>query len=578
MNAEQIRNRLLTRNPLASVAASPPWETRLVDVPEINRLPFEGITRLLGQIAQEPGEPLAALVLGEVGNGKSHLVSRLRIACQHGSWPGEFALVTPPESGTMPYRYLLRELADSLRHPLEGMEMLSAWHRLAALLIAEGPDPAASRSKKAKAVEKILKTMQQRKKIPARWWKKLRDAPFLDRMPPLTHDLLEILIRWMPGSPVARREAFSWLRGEVRACDLLPARLDRSSSSAEALEEQAQGLLMALGAILARFHRPLLICFDRMEDLRTPGQNAAMDLMLTFLVDRMAATLPVVFARGQFWEELRLERWNAQTVGRMESNRFEMTGCSRAEAESLVCGRLEAVLGREGMETLYFDPVSLLETLPPGRNSPRVVLTLANRALQKVFDLPRQRAEESPESRLAEVWESLLTRLHDRIQDEPMRPERLLQVLRLYFVGDSGSSPEGETGSRLELSSGIDHPARLWLVEPIFHPKAVIHALMQGENWLRRHPGGIATYVRDGRHPIPSLPKWPETNHMIQRFQGHGGRWLELPPERVMRWHALGALHDAVRCGEITWMDRQYREQAVSIQVLIDFLHQHFAA
>ncbi|MBF0417285.1 MAG: hypothetical protein HQL86_03445, partial [Magnetococcales bacterium] len=140
MKAERLRERLIRDNPLASVAAGSPWERVGVDVPAINRIPFEGVMRLFQQIGRTPGEPLAALILGEVGNGKSHLLARLRQFCQQGQQAGAFVLVTPPENGATPFRYLLREIADCLRHPPEETEQLSSWHHLAARLISESQD------------------------------------------------------------------------------------------------------------------------------------------------------------------------------------------------------------------------------------------------------------------------------------------------------------------------------------------------------------------------------------------------------------------------------------------------------
>ncbi|GAB0056951.1 hypothetical protein SIID45300_01269 [Candidatus Magnetaquicoccaceae bacterium FCR-1] len=115
MKAERLRERLIRDNPLASVAAGSPWERVGVDVPAINHIPFEGVMRLFHQIARTPGEALAALILGEVGNGKSHLLARLRQSCQQGTQAGAFVLVTPPENGATPFRYLLRELAELIQ-------------------------------------------------------------------------------------------------------------------------------------------------------------------------------------------------------------------------------------------------------------------------------------------------------------------------------------------------------------------------------------------------------------------------------------------------------------------------------
>ncbi|MBF0260497.1 MAG: hypothetical protein HQL97_01495 [Magnetococcales bacterium] len=578
MNTEWMRDRLIRKNPLASVAAGSPWERVGVDVASINRISFEGVMRLYRQLAHTPGEPLAALLLGEVGNGKSHLLARLRTACQQEKQAGALVLVTPPENGATPFRYLLREIADGLRRPADERGDLSFWQHLAALLIVKSRDPRRDPERKDPDLGRILKAMRHGKGSPSKWWHKLRTASFFDDLAPEAFDLVEVLVRWLPAAAEERREALAWLRGEAVSGGRLPARLERFEASLEEIEERARARLIALGSLLGVARRPLLICFDRLEDLHTPAQHTAMDRMLTFLVDRMDTALPVVLARGQFWETLRLERWNAQIVGRLESNRFEMTGCSRAEAEALVRGRLESVLGAEGMRSLFFDPATLLETLAPGRNAPRIVLTLSNRRLQELLELPARVAED-PESRLARVWESLTSPAHSaHRRAEPMRPERIRQVLRLYLFGnDTPSEAEEETALSLEQPPQAGRPARLWLVEPLFHPKAVIHSLKQGLAWLERHPGGQITYIRDGRTSIPSAPKWPETNRLLRRFQTRGGRLLPLSGERIARWHAIAELHDAVRCGEVTWIDAQNREHPVPLAVLNDFLRLHLS-
>ncbi|MBF0297054.1 MAG: hypothetical protein HQL96_17870 [Magnetococcales bacterium] len=577
MNGARIRERLLQRNPFGSVAAGDPWEERLPDVPAINREAFEGVMRLVRHAGFQPREPLAALVLGEVGTGKSHLTARLRAACQSSDPPATFAWISPPESGEEPYRYLLREIADGLRHPLEGKKWINTWHHLAAMLIVEGyagnKETAQARRKRYK---QVLRAIHKGEGKPKRWWEKVRRGGVLERLPKLWSGVAEILVTRMTGTRDERWEAASWLRGEILEPRHLPRlRFDRSGHDRQTMEEEARLILVSLGQLLACFHMPLLVCFDRLEDLRTPAQHTAMDLMVTFLVDRMEGAVPVALARGQFWGELRTRHWNAQSVGRLESNRFEMTGCSGDEARDLVRCRLRDVVGEAGMAELFFDPDALLERLPPGRHPPRVVITLANRRLRELLDQPLPQPVDG-ESRLAEAWEALTRRIGARPHDEPARPERLVQVLRLYLFGESPPPEEGEFGV-IEMPSAGEQPAKVWLVETVFHPQAMLTRLRQGVNWLERHPGGMATYVRDGRFQIPAAPKWPETNRMLHLFQERGGRLLTLTPERVARWHAIGQLFDLLRAGKLFRVDEAGREHPIPLGALVEFLRSRFS-
>ena len=50
-----------------------PWFEGFPDVKSINRQAFEGITDLIKNIAASPRMPLTGTILGEAGDGKTHL-------------------------------------------------------------------------------------------------------------------------------------------------------------------------------------------------------------------------------------------------------------------------------------------------------------------------------------------------------------------------------------------------------------------------------------------------------------------------------------------------------------------------
>ncbi|MBF0158654.1 MAG: hypothetical protein HQL58_03955 [Magnetococcales bacterium] len=550
MTAETVRQRLTTHNPFASAVVGDPWQARLTDVPTINSRIFEGIGHLLGQLAQHPQEALAAVVLGEVGYGKSHLITRLRQYCQQQQPFYLFAWLSPPESGDEPCRYLLRTIADSWHNPSSGVMGASIWQTLASLVVAEGQGPERQR--------RILQRILSAKGRPRHWWKTIRDI-----VTP-RNELVQPLL-WLTGSPRKRRVATAWLRGDRVKQSLLGGNDHQDGS-----EQRARTLLMALGQLLGRYHIPLLLCFDRLEELRNPAQDAAMDTLLTFLVDRVESVLPVVFARGQLWEQLRTSRWNAQTVGRLESNRFEMTGCGREQAIDLVRSRLHASIGPEVSGSLFFDPVRLLDRLAPGRHSPRVVITLANRRLQELLE-QRPLPAASPHDVLTNHWEQMTAAMMTHPVPMPLRPKRLLLALSLLLSAD----PDHIDWDTLEIANPTSSgsTANLWLVESAFHHKAVLKGLKRGLQWLMvPSHGGMAYYVRDGRYVIPPAAQWPATNRVLQKFQQCGGRVISLGPERVARWYALADLSEAARAGDISYIDDQEREITVTHEMLTTFV------
>ncbi|MEO5376440.1 MAG: FtsK/SpoIIIE domain-containing protein [Magnetococcus sp. DMHC-6] len=562
MMQETIRQRLLEYNPFASTAAADPWEERLTDVPSINRASFEGVNRLLHQLGQHPKEPLAALVLGEVGNGKTHLMARLRQSCHQTTHHSPFAWISPPESGREPYRYLLREITDSLLHTVNG---LTDWQRLAITLIAENRHPNATPTENKQQVDKIQNQIHSGQARPKRCWKKMQ-AGLTRWMSPQERAVVQMIV-WMIGSPTLRRTASEWLRGDIVHPKRLPSPFslhqDRSGFTSEQMEEEARTILISIGRIVSRCHLPLLICFDRLEELRTPAQDVAMDVILTFLVDRMDGVLPVFFARGQFWEGLRL-RLNAQTVSRLESNRFEMTGCSRSEANELIYCRLATLFNPEEIANLFFDPKILLDRLTPGgQHSPRIVITLANRRLQELLkQAPPQ--NEPTEKFLFSAWERLTQNRLTRRKEEPRSPERLRRMAHLFLLG---TAPANETDS-----SEVETPTTLWLIESAFHHQTLLKELRKGVLWLESHPGATALYIRDGRDAIPKMPRWPQTNHFLQDFLNKGGKVVSLGSEHLARCLALADLYDAIQSG-----DFETNEGPISLETFISFLRQHLS-
>lgn len=68
---------LQERNPFASAWAGDPWEGGYPDVPTINEKAFNGICRLLTAKASDLSSGMGGIVVGETGEGKTHLIARI---------------------------------------------------------------------------------------------------------------------------------------------------------------------------------------------------------------------------------------------------------------------------------------------------------------------------------------------------------------------------------------------------------------------------------------------------------------------------------------------------------------------
>ena len=174
-----------------------------------------------------------------------------------------------------------------------------------------------------------------------------------------------------------------WLTGSV--LDDADAALlqvpDRSRLSAASLEAEAREILTSLGLLLTRYQQPLVMCFDRLENLETAEDIDA----------ALAAVEP-----------------------------------------DTPPSRLVAVPGNEQAETIFpFDSEELLKTFHLGLYSPRCVITLANQRLRQLLDeepLP-------PVSPLQELQEAFASQYQAIMRDfERYQPDRgrLRRALELY--------------------------------------------------------------------------------------------------------------------------------------------------
>ena len=364
---------LRRHNPFTSSSVGDPWEATYPDVPSINEQAFRGLWQLIEQKTRSPALNCVGLILGEVGSGKTHLLGR--ILTQSKQTRCAFAYIQPLEDPEQTYRYLLREVMVNLFHPMEASPQTTQFRRLVTKVFLEGmPDrqfPA-----RLAITPSTFAAMQQRVM-------RLLSTAY----PAISGRFVHVLLQY---AVLERRTAaMHWLTGKV--LDEADAALlqvpDRARLSAASLEEEARDLLTSLGFLLARYCQPLVICFDRLENLETDEQIHALGKMVEFLVDKAQAMLPMACFRGMQWEEKFRHKLNQHVSSRLETNKFELRGCTPEQALAIVRSRLAAVPGNHWAETLLpFDAEELLKTFHLGLYSPRRVITLANQRLRQILD------------------------------------------------------------------------------------------------------------------------------------------------------------------------------------------------
>jgi hypothetical protein len=278
-------------NPFTSSSVGDPWEATYPDVPSINEHAFRGLGQLIEQKTLQPALNCAGLIVGEVGSGKTHLLGRILTQSQQTRLPFAFAYIQPLEDPEQTYRYLLREVMVNLFHPMATSVHATQFRRLVTKIFQEVyPDRA--------LVARPVMTPSSFAVLQQRASRQLSAA-----YPAISVRFVQVLLQY---AVLERRTAaMHWLTGRV--LDDADAALlqvpDRAHVSVAALEEEARDMLTSLGFLLTRYRQPLVICFDRLENLETDEQIHALGKMVEFLVDKAQAMLPIACFRGMQWEE-----------------------------------------------------------------------------------------------------------------------------------------------------------------------------------------------------------------------------------------------------------------------------------
>lgn len=576
---------LKRQNPFASSSVGDPWDSQYPHVPAINERAFQGLCHLMSHKTHTLGLNCAALILGEVGSGKTHLLGRILAYSMQAQPPLAFAYIQPIEDVEQPFRYLLREVIVNLCRPTPVAPYTTQLEGVLAALCSE----VLQQHSRPKGKQKLQTILQDRLNLltyipPSvfayvqKWAIDLLCLAY----PAMSSRFVDVLCQY--GLPEKRFAVVNWLKGgglDQADAEVLgvSARFQASSTH---LEQEARDMLMSLGLLLARYRQPLILCFDRLENLETEAQIHAFGKMLEFLVDTAPGMLPIVCVRGQLWEEEFRRVLNQHITSRLETNRFTLQGCTAEQALALVQSRLTSVLGAEQTEALFpFDTEELMQMFQTGFHSPRSVIARANERVRRLLEvglaLPM-----SPLLALQEAFDRQYRMIVQDFDRYPPDRDRLRRALGLCLSHSPPQSrcrfeslrrPETErkyidlVGTLGSSSAPPTSVAMLIDVEP--HPAAISASLGRGIDFLEAHPSNTAVYMRDARCPFPSPPHWKTTNDKLQRFKALGGHVIFLDREHAAKWYALALLSYAVREGDVTRVTAEHQIRPI--------LHDEFA-
>jgi hypothetical protein len=300
-------------------------------------------------------------------------------------------------------------------------------------------------------------------------------------------------------------------------------------------------------------------------------------------VDQAQAMLPIACFRGIQWEEKFRLKLNQHVSSRLDTNKFELRGCTPAQALAIIRNRLAAVPGYQPETPLFpFDAEELAKTFHLGLYSPRRVITMANQRLRQLLDeghLPLV----SPLQKLQEAFANqyqAITRDFARYQPDRGRLRRALELYVQHGPVPCTLTPTGQD-KYIDVATTLSLEDRsvpvVFLIDIEQHHAAVGACLTRALAFLEDEPSGRAVYIRDVRCPFPLPPLWEATNKKLQLFQTRGGQVAFLDAEQAARWYALALLSYAVKEQDIVMVGMNDILRPITFEEFTAFIAQEMA-
>ncbi|MBQ9565063.1 MAG: hypothetical protein IJU98_05695 [Synergistaceae bacterium] len=551
MENELILRQFCQNNPFASSASPLPWNNQNPDLAALNREAEEEIEQLLREKRRAPFSPLAGLILGEAGAGKTHMLMRLLRRLKRDGQIAAFVTVRAFRDPETVMQRLLAETITSLgREHSAGrtqldvlMGELDAAHR--EWLDGEGLSP-------REGLEGQLKTLR-------------RQMPDFDNK-----GLLRCLLLYaVSKDPEARQDLLEWIRGgadEEEAGKLgLPARDLESRTKAER-EEDAERTLLSLGQILACARVPMMVCFDQLDGMDSKELVNAWGRALSLLLNDLPGALPLAFLRADTWNNRFKACLDESVVQRLTPHAIIMRNCTLEQAAQLIRERVAAAFP-DGWEERTRWLLSRLEGKLRSGYSPRMVIELAGHVIAN--EKANETAKENPKARpvplrepvdqtlpaLDAAWREERDKAAANPQDWPPDEESLLLALRTWLDARDDFSVSLAQDRHIRLKGQWTAgerpvPCAFIVIVPRAHGSASA-ALRQGIGFLKGHPGGLCCYVTDGRaHKGPN--NWKVVAQNVAEFQGLKGKVLILDAEGRAEWYGLAAFINKLDNGDIS--------------------------
>lgn len=335
-------------NPFRSTSVGDPWQ-KTVDVKEINLKATRVVLETLDEVRSTRRSGMA-LLRGEVGVGKTHLLARLRKIAEDNNFV--FVNVRPLGDITRIYIHFLQEIMVSLRKKEPGSKY-SPLEQFIGEIIAQALDEGLPDNPVAKELAKSFSMNPMKifeidsKKLYSTNLRKIAANHIFASYNDVDIEFLEVLFSTL--DPILRPTAMKWLNGvDVSEEDL--EKLNVSSSISN--EDKAIEIIQTIANLV---NKPILLSFDQLESvhLRFKRENgiALFFDSLTNLYNQCPNILQVIMVQMQVWDviEKELPEYSKQRIDYVA----DLEPLTVKSAMAIVAARMKMTYENSGIDPPY---------------------------------------------------------------------------------------------------------------------------------------------------------------------------------------------------------------------------------
>ena len=536
MKTNEILELLRKNNPFVSSASPLPWENTNPDLLQLNREASEYIEQLILYKRRQPSVPLAGLVLGEAGSGKTHMLMRILKRLRSNARSTVFVAVKTFISPESAAQHLLNEIFISLKR------IHSKGRTQFDMVMSEFWDAYQEHRRQDDFSDSEIKKLDPRTYI-------MRDIPGLEK-----NFLKCLLVCLSPKDDSTRSDVLDWLNEGLDDEDSLrlglPSR-DLSSMNDSKREYEAQKVLTALGFILSYAKVPMIVCFDQLDAMKDRKIIEAWGNIISILMNDLSGILPLCFIRSEIWNDVFMTVLDDAVVQRLQNNKIVMKTCSLTQARQLIYSRIKSFFEDDAEEFSKCLLEKMGKTLSDGY-SPRMVIELANRAIntdtEPAVEGVKDNEPDEIYKQIKEIYENEYKKIKDAPEAWPPNSEQLALALETWLKSFDGFEVRTSKIKNITITADYNDKKFAFIIVTSKSHFVATAGLKQGISLINHDKKDFCFYISEKKLLKPG---YKQARAALAEFEEAGGRPIMLDDESRIQWYALTSLINRTENGDV---------------------------